>query len=70
MNLMSSSDSGMVISATMASSGEMENIMMTTPMMVSADVSIIDSVCCRLWATLSMSFVTRLSRSPRGWPST
>jgi hypothetical protein len=28
------------------------------------------SDCCMLCATLSMSLVTRLSRSPRGWRST
>ena len=70
MNLIVSSDSGMVISAISASSGEMMNIMISTPTIVSVDVSIWLSVCCRLWATLSMSLVTRLSRSPRGWRST
>ena len=64
------SDSGIVTSATSASSGEMMNIIMSTPTIVSTDVSSWLSVCCRLWATLSMSLVTRLSRSPRGWRST
>ncbi len=36
---------------------------------VSSEVSSWLSVCCRLCATLSMSFVTRLSSSPRGWAS-
>ena len=44
--------------------------MMTTPMIVSVEVSIMLSVCWRLCATLSMSLVTRLRRSPRGWLST
>ena len=70
MYLMVSSDTGMVIIAIVASSGEMVYIMMITPTMVSTDVSIWLRVCCRLWATLSMSLVTRLSRSPRGWRST
>ena len=52
-----------------ANSGEIEIIMMTTPMIVRLDVSIWLSVCWRLCATLSMSLVTRLSRSPRGWLS-
>jgi hypothetical protein len=54
-----------VVSATTASSGEMTNIMVATPTSSSTDVSIWLSVCWRLCATLSMSFVTRLSRSPR-----
>jgi hypothetical protein len=57
---------GTVTSVIKASNGEIEIIMMTTPMMVSVDVSSMLSVCCRLWATLSMSLVTRLRRSPRG----
>ena len=39
-------------------------IITSTPTSVSNDVSSWLSVCCRLWATLSMSLVTRLSRSP------
>ena len=42
------------------------NIITSTPMTVSTEVSSWLSVCCRLWATLSMSLVTRLSSSPRG----
>ena len=63
-------DSGTVISATSASSGEIVNIITATPTSSSTDVSIWLSVCCRLWARLSRSLVTRLSRSPRGWWST
>ena len=60
-------DSGTVVSATSASSGEIVNIITATPTSSSTDVSIWLSVCWRLWATLSRSLVTRLSRSPRGW---
>ncbi len=65
-----SNDAGIVISATSDRIGEMRNIIVTTPMRVRVDVSIWLSVCWRLWAMLSMSFVTRLRRSPRGVRST
>ena len=58
-------ETGTVVSATTASNGEIVNIMIAVPMSSSTDVSIWLSVCCRLCATLSMSLVTRLSRSPR-----
>ena len=58
-------DTGTVVSATTASSGEIVNIMIATPISSRTEVSIWLSVCCRLWAMLSMSLVTRLSRSPR-----
>ena len=61
---------GIVTSTTIASSGEIVIIMIATPTIVSVDVSSWLSVCWRLWARLSMSFVTRLSMSPRGWRST
>ena len=48
----------------------MTNIITSTPINESTDVSSWLSVCCRLCEMLSMSLVTRLSRSPRGWPST
>jgi len=67
---MVTNETGIVISATSASSGEMTIIMTSTPTTVSVEMSIWLRVCCRLWATLSMSLVTRLSRSPRGCPST
>ena len=60
----------MVMIATSDSSGEIVIIMISTPTRVSVDVSSWLSVCCRLCARLSMSFVTRLSMSPRGWRST
>ena len=66
----SSSEKGITTSDTQASSGEMVSIMITTPTMVSTAVSMLLSVCWRLWAMLSMSLVTRLSRSPRAWLST
>ena len=65
MNRIDQTDIGTVISATSASGGEIVNIITATPMSRSTDVSIWLSVCWRLWATLSRSLVTRLSRSPR-----
>ena len=64
-----STDSGTATSAITASSGEITNIITSTPTMVSSDVSSWLSVCCSVCAMLSMSLVTRLSSSPRGWPS-
>jgi len=58
-------ETGTVVSATTARSGEMVNIITAVPMSNSTEVSIWLSVCCRLCATLSMSLVTRLRRSPR-----
>ncbi len=69
-SFITTSETGTVISVIVASSGEIEIIMITTPMIVSVEVSIMLSVCWRLCATLSMSLVTRLRRSPRGWLST
>ena len=60
---------GIVTRAINASVGEMKNIIPTTKTMVSSEVSIWLIVCCRLCDTLSMSFVTLLSSSPRGWRS-
>ncbi len=62
-------DTGTATSAMSASSGETRNIMPSTPTTVSSEVSSWLRVCCNVWAMLSMSFVTRLSSSPRGWPS-
>ena len=50
-----------------ASSGEIQIIIAIIAMTVSSEVSSWLRVCCRLCATLSMSLVTRLSSSPRGW---
>ncbi len=63
-------DSGIVTSATSASFHDTTNIITSVPTSVSVEVSIWLSVCCMPWARLSMSLVTRLSRSPRAWPST
>ena len=70
MKEITNNDVGIVMIAIAARSGEIVIIMMITPMMVSADVSIWLSVCWRLCARLSMSLVTRLRRSPRGMRST
>ena len=59
-------DSGTETSAISASSGEIQNIIDSTATTVSSEVSSWLSVCCRVWLTLSMSLVTRLSSSPRG----
>ncbi len=57
---------GMVTRAIRARVGETTNIMIRTPTTVSNEVSSWLRVCCRAWAMLSMSLVTRLSSSPRG----
>ena len=41
-------------------------IAMSTPMIVNVEMNVWLIVCWRLCARLSMSLVTRLSRSPRG----
>ena len=58
-------ETGTVVSATNARTGEITNIITATPMRSSTDVSIWLSVCWRAWAKLSRSLVTRLKRSPR-----
>ena len=59
-------DTGTVVSATTRQQrARSMNIIPATPMSSSTDVSIWLIVCCRLWARLSRSLVTRLSRSPR-----
>ena len=67
--LVTTTDSGTATSAISASSGEITNIITSTPTTVSSEVSSWLSVCCRLCEMLSMSLVTRLSSSPRGWLS-
>ena len=57
--VVTTSDSGMAISATTASSGEMISIMASTPTTVSSEVSVWDRVCCSDCEMLSMSLVTR-----------
>ena len=61
---------GTISRAMVASTQSMRNIAISTPVTVSTEVSIWLRVCWRLVARLSMSLVTRLSRSPRGWLST
>ncbi len=46
-----------------------QNIMTSTPTMVSAAVMSCVSVCCSVCEMLSMSLVMRLRTSPRGWSS-
>ena len=67
---MISTDRGIDTIATSDSTGEIQTIIATTPTSVSACDTSWFSVCCRLMAMLSMSLVTRLSRSPRCCPST
>ena len=49
--------------------GLISSIMISTPTIVSSDVISWVRLCWSDWPMLSMSFVTRLSRSPRGWLS-
>ena len=62
-------DIGTVMSEMAASSGLIHSIIPSTPTIVSAEVSSWLSPCCSVVVTLSMSLVTRLSRSPCGWLS-
>ena len=66
MSRVTRTDSGTEMSATTASSGEMITIIVSTPTSVSSELSSWLMVCCIVCWTLSMSFVTRLSSSPRG----
>jgi len=58
--------SGIVTSDTAASSGEIQNIMPSTPTIVSTEVSSWLNPCCRVVERLSMSLLTRLRMSPCG----
>ena len=60
---------GMVTRAISASDHEIQNIIATIATTVSNEVSSWLSVWLRLCWMLSTSLVTRLSSSPRGWPS-
>ena len=60
---------GTETSATSASNGEIQNIIASTATTVNSELSSWLMVCCRVWLMLSMSLVTRLSSSPRGWRS-
>jgi hypothetical protein len=57
---------GTETSATIASTGEIQNIIASTARTVSSELSIWLIVCWSVWLMLSMSLVTRLSSSPRG----
>ncbi len=59
-------EAGTVTSAIRASSQDTMNISVTTPTIVSSEVTSWLSVCCTDCCRLSMSLVTRLSISPRG----
>ncbi len=59
------SDNGTTSSEISASSGEIQNIMASTPTTVSSDVTSCIITCWIVVEMLSMSLVTRLSRSPR-----
>ena len=69
MKIVTASDAGTASSDTRARIGLMRTIMISTPTMVSSDVMSWVRLCWRDWPMLSMSLVTRLSRSPRGWLS-
>jgi hypothetical protein len=60
---------GIVTRAMTDSSGEIQIIIETIATTVMSAVSNWLIVCCRDWATLSMSLVARLNNSPRGWVS-
>ena len=63
------SEAGTARSETTASSGLIVSIRMRTPTIVSSEVISWVRLCWSDWPMLSMSFVTRLNRSPRGWLS-
>ena len=66
MSIVTTNESGTVRTEMMASSGLIQTIMASTPMTVRMEVTSWVRVCWRVVAILSMSFVTRLRRSPRG----
>ena len=69
-NMVTTAESGIVTSAMAASSGEIRNIITTTPTTVRTEVMSWASVCASVCARLSMSLVTRESTSPRLCEST
>ena len=58
-------DNGIAIKLTSANSGLIQTIMMSTESTVRTELRICARPCCIEVAILSMSFVTRLSKSPR-----
>ena len=69
MTVVTTIEIGMLTSAMSANDHEIQNMMPSTAMTVSSELSSCESVCCSDWPTLSMSLVTRLRISPRGWLS-
>ena len=69
MRTVTTSETGTASSEISARSGLISSIMISTPTIVSSDVMSWVRLCWSDWPMLSMSFVTRLSRSPRGWLS-
>ena len=63
---MAYADAGTVTSAIRASSQDTTNMSVSTPTMVSSEVTSWLRVCCIDCCRLSMSLVTRLRISPRG----
>ena len=69
MRIVTTTEMGTTSTEMRASSQLMENIMTSTPMMVSTAVMSCVRLCCSDCAMLSMSLVMRLRMSPRGWSS-
>ena len=69
MSTVSTIESGTVRSEMTASSGLMRNIISRIPITVNSDVMSWVRLCWSVFEMLSMSFVTRLRMSPRGWSS-
>ena len=63
------SDAGTARSEITARIGLIVSIRISTQTIVSSDVMSWVRLCWSDWPMLSMSLVTRLSRSPRGWLS-
>ena len=62
-------ESGTANSESTARMGLMVNIRISTPTTVRSDVISCVKLCWSVWPMLSMSLVTRLRVSPRGWLS-
>ena len=65
-SIVTTNDRGTVSREITASSGDIQNMMIRIPITVSVEVISWVSTCWRVLETLSMSLVTRESRSPRG----
>ncbi len=62
-------ETGTASSEMTARMGLIVSIRISTPTTVNSEVMSWVRLCWSVWPMLSMSLVTRLSRSPRGWPS-